>query len=174
MNGAMISLAIANVLLGLLLLSLNMKSDWPWSVKAAAIVTAIPLFITTFVSLQTFLGWPSSSDLPERFQLHAALVEEPSISDDRAGAIFLWLTPADNMMDEEAGPEPPLLPRAFTLPYSRDLHKRVEAMREAMQNGAFVAGRYKQGPSVARRFGLQKGGIDLFTPPPPPLPSKES
>jgi len=174
MNGPVISLTVAYVLLGLLLISLNMRSDWPWPVKAIAIVTAVPLFMTTFVSLQALLGWPSASDLPEQFQLHAALVEEPSTGDDRAGAIFLWLTPAGKVMDEAVGPEVSLLPRAFALPYSRDLHSRVEAMRDALQKGDLVAGRHKQGSPWARRFGQQDGGVDLFTPPPPPMPSKDS
>ncbi|MGI9493056.1 MAG: hypothetical protein ACR2QF_11720 [Geminicoccaceae bacterium] len=178
MNGAVISLTVAYALLGLLLLSLNLKSTWSWSIKAIAIITAVPLFVVTFVSLQALLGWPSASELPARFQLHAALVEEPSTGHDRTGAIFLWLTPAEDAEPEEAMadgaiPEVKLLPRAFVVPYSRELHERVEAMRKALQQGTFVAGRYEGGSPWARRFGQQNGGIDLYTPPPPPMPSKE-
>ncbi|MGI9452050.1 MAG: hypothetical protein ACR2QH_15625 [Geminicoccaceae bacterium] len=178
MNGPVISLTIAYALLALLLLSLNLKSAWPWPVKAAAIITAVPLFVVTFFSLQALLGWPTGSALPEHFQLHAALVEEPSTDRGQDGGIFLWLTPADDREPEEmitdmAELETKSLPRAFAVPYSRELHKQVEAMREALQKGAFVAGRYKRGSPLARRFSQQNGGIDLFTPPPPPMPSKE-
>lgn len=173
MNGPVICLTVAYAFLGLMLLSLHLKSAWSWPVKAIAIITAVPLFFVTFASLQALLGWPSPSDLPERFQLHAALVDEPSTSHDRAGAIFLWLTPSNETMTEVVAPETERLPRAFALPYSRDLHERVEAMREALQKGVFVAGRYEQSTSLARRFSQQNGGIDLYTPPPPPMPSKE-
>ena len=184
MNGPVISLTIAYALLALLLLSLNLKSAWPWPIKAVAIITAVPLFVVTFFSLQALLGWPTVSELPAHFQLHAALVEEPSTDHGRDGGIFLWLTPAgddaepeeaaaDMAITDRAEPATKPLPRAFALPYSRELHEKVEAMRKALLEGTFVAGRYKKGSPLGRRFSQQNGGIDLFMPPPPPMPSKE-
>lgn len=176
MSGAVISLTASYAMLGLLLLSLNLNSAWPWTIKALAIGTALPLFLATFLALQALMGWPSAADLPKDFELHAALVEEPSKDRDQAGSIYLWLTPTSETLEEtpddiaEAGG---MLPRAFALPYSRDLHNKVEAMREALQKGKTVAGRHKNGSPWERRFGQQKGGIDLYTPPPPPLPSKD-
>ena len=177
MNGAVIALTTAYAALGVLLLSLHLKSAWPWQVKAFAIGVAAPLFLATFAAFQALTGWPSDADLPLEFQLHAALVEEPSTGDDQAGAIFLWLTPSpeaeeDGLVDPD-GSEVKSPPRAFALPYSRDLHSQVEAMREALQKGQLVAGRHVAGSPLKRRFGQQHGGLDLYTPPPPPLPSKD-
>lgn len=180
MTGSVISLTTSYAMLGLLLLSLHLQSNWPWQVKAVAICTALPLFVATFVALQTMMGWPSEADLPETFQLHAALVEEPNAADDQAGAIFLWVSPADAAVDEAMtdadlgnGAEQSSIPRAFALPYSRELHNQVEAMRDAMQKGKMVAGRHHQGSPMQRRFGQQDGGIDLYAPRPPALPSKD-
>ena len=102
MNGPVILLTTAYVLLCLLLLSLNLKSSWPWPIKAVAIITTVPLLVLTFAALQALMGWPSAADLPARFQLHAALVEEPSTGHDRPGAIFLWLTPVSDVEAEAA------------------------------------------------------------------------
>lgn len=177
MNAAVISLTIAYALLGLLLLSLQLKSAWLWPVKAVAIGTALPLFVMTFAALQGLMGWPSAADIPAAFQLHAALVEEPSKDRDQAGRIFLWLTPSEAEATEGtatiAAPGAGQPPRAFALPYSRELHDRVEAMREALQQGDLVAGRRMSGSPWERRFGQANGSIELYAPPPPPMPSKD-
>lgn len=173
MNGAVISLTLSYAMLGLLLLSLNLNSSWIWPIKAIAVGTALPLFLMTFIALEGLMGWPSDADLPEDFQLHAAVIEEPMSGQDQSGAIYLWLTSKADMLNDIVVPEADALPRAFALPYSRDLHNRVDAMKEALQNGKMVAGRYRQGSPWERRFGQQDGAIDLYTPPPLPLPSKD-
>ncbi len=174
---------MAHALLGFMLLSLHLKCAWPWPIKAIAIGTALPLFVTTFAALHMLMGWPSDADLPETFELHAALVDEPAAGKDQVGAIYLWLTPsaaarADVTADGGSAVDGELIeagsaPRAFVLPYSRDLHNRVEAMRDALLKGKRVAGRHAPGSSWERRFGQHHGGIELYAPPPPPLPSKD-
>lgn len=179
-TGSVIMLTVLYGGVTLLLIGLQLQSPWSWPVKAVTICTALPLFVATFVTLETMLGWPSDDDLPAAFQLHAALVDEPSTGDARAGAIYLWVTSLDIMDDQEVLDSDPMgavetgsTPRAFALPYSRDLHNRVEAMREAMQKGKWVEGRHRLGSSLERRFGEQNGGIDFHAPSPPPPPSKE-
>lgn len=173
----------------LMLLSLHLKSGWSWSVKSLAIGLALPATVGAFHAVQAQLGWPSQDTLPARFQLHAALIEEPAIGEDDGGAIFLWLTPwADDQGNDEAardtrprddaGMDGAMLPRnrrprAFDLPYTRKLHQEVEAMRERLARGEMVTGRHESGKGWERRFGQQGGQIDLEAPPPPPLPSKD-
>lgn len=180
MTLGVILLTTSYVLLGLLLLSLNLQSAWSWQVKAMAIGTALPLFVATFIAIEAMLGWPSADDLPETFQLHAALVEEPSAQDGSSGAIYLWVTGISSA-SEDAIPDDEIMtsafqradPRAFALPYSRDLHNRVEDMQNALQQGRGVEGRHRRGSSMERRFAQPQGGIELYTPPSPPLPSKD-
>jgi hypothetical protein len=177
MNPSVVALTIAYALLGLLLLSLQLRSAWPWPVKALAIGTALPLLIVTFVHLQALTGWPSTAPLPPLFRLHAALVEEPSNDGSETGRIYLWLTPSTTPSADPASDRvPPAAgrpPRAYALPYNRELHGEVEAMREALRQGDMVAGRHESGTALARRFGRQGGSIDLYAPPPPPMPSKD-
>ncbi len=171
MTGASVGLTIAYGALATLLLSLNLRSAWRWPVKALAIGAVLPFFVSTFLALQALSGWPADAPLPDRFRLHAALVEEPAVSSGTPGAIHLWLTPATGEPEAFADAGPP--PRAFTLPYSRELHQKIDALRERMRKGDMVVGRSTMGPSRQRRFGRQDGSIDLYAPPPPPLPAKD-
>ncbi|MEM8949496.1 MAG: hypothetical protein AAGA21_10280 [Pseudomonadota bacterium] len=134
MNAPALTLAGFYAVIILLLLSLHLKSDWPWSIKTVAIGLTLPAGIGAFLALQSQLGWPSKNALPSEFQLHAALVEEPATGNAEDGAIFLWLTPWQDVVsssddaDIDAAMLPDRRPRAFDLPYSRDLHQKVETM----------------------------------------------
>ena len=160
--------------LALLLISLNLKSAWRWQIKVLATGLALPTSLGAFLSTQALLGWPSEAALPRDFQLHAALIEEPTARDAESGAIYLWITPWTSIETETAPPlEPNRRPRAFDLPYSRDLHQKVDSMRERLARGELVTGRHAPVSGWERRFGKQGGEIDLEAPPPPPLPEQE-
>ncbi|MGI9487148.1 MAG: hypothetical protein ACR2RF_14975 [Geminicoccaceae bacterium] len=174
------ALALAGLYMGivLLLLGLHLRSGWPWPVKSAAIGLALPTGVGAFLALEAQLGWPSQNALPAEFQLHAAVIDEPGANTDNAGAIYLWLTPWGEIASiEESGTDvaipPDRRPRAFDLPYSRELHQKVETMQERLERGEFVTGRHVRNQSWKRRFGLQDGQIDLEAPPPPPMPAKD-
>lgn len=174
------ALALAGLyaVLVLLLLSLHLRSGWRWPVKSAAIGLALPATIGAFVTIQAQLGWPSPAGMPTNFQLHAALVSEPAASTSDEGAIYLWLTPWDDVLpvddaDMDAAATPTQRPRAFDLPYSRDLHQQVQDMQERLARGEMVVGRHERAQGWHRRFGQQDGQIALEAPPPPPLPAKD-
>jgi hypothetical protein len=118
-TGAVLGLVASYAVLGVLLLSLNLRSAWHWVIKATAIVLTCGFFVAAFLAIEALLGWPTEAPPPAHFQLHAALVLEP----DRGragGAIYLWLSPraADG---DVAG-----APRTHALPYSRALHEQTE------------------------------------------------
>lgn len=162
--------------IALLLLSLQLKSAWRWPVKSAAIVLALPATIAAFLTLQAQLGWPIRSSLPASFKLHAAVIDEPATRDADGGAIFLWLTPLDDAQqgaDAEDANASDRRPRAFALPYSRDLHQQVQSLQERLARGELVVGRYQTGHGWQRRFNSSDGTVDLEAPPPPLLPDKE-
>ena len=94
------------------------------------------------------------------------------------GAIYLWLTPWDEVLplddaDVDAAATPGQRPRAFDLPYSRDLHQQVQDMQERLARGEMVVGRHERARGWHRRFGQQDGQIAFDAPPPPPLPAKD-
>jgi len=164
MTGAVVGLVASYVVLATLLLSLNLKSAWRWPVKAAAIGITAAFFIVAFVALQAMLGWPTEALPPARFQLHAALIEEPDRKGRSPGAIYLWLSPrpADG---EIAG-----LPRAYALPYSRALHEATARAQAGLQDGRPIDG--KSRPGDRKGVATPSVTVELFERTPPPLPPK--
>lgn len=159
MTGAVIGLVAAYAVLGLLLLSLNLRSAWRWPIKAIAIVLTGAFCAIAFLAIEALLGWPTPSPPPVEFRLHGALVQEP----DRQGSdgrIFLWLTPLD--------PDGQLIgpPRAHALPYSRALHEQTARAQADLRQGRPI-----DGATRTRRDGAPQGAdslqVELFAAPPP-------
>ncbi|HEX6141161.1 MAG TPA: hypothetical protein VFZ01_00460 [Geminicoccaceae bacterium] len=162
MTAPVLLLTLAFVVLALLLLSLNLRSSWPWQVKAIAIVTTGAFFAAFFIALGGLLGWPTEAAPPQHFTLHASLVEEPRRGGAAGGAIYLWLSPLD-AEGSLAGP-----PRAHALPYSRELHERLARAEAQRVAGRPVEGRLR---AAARAFAQDSPQIELFEAPrtmPPP------
>src|SRR5689334_12094111 len=119
----------AYVATAVLLLSLNLASRWHWGIKATAIAVTNGFFVTSYLSIAGLLGWPSEGRLPGRFQLHWATVVEPDKLSGLPGSIFLWVEALDeNKM--LAG-----TPRAFRVPYSRELAERIGHAKERIEQG---------------------------------------
>jgi hypothetical protein len=118
------------VIIAVLLLSLNLASRWHWGVKAAAIAITACFFGVSYLSIGELIGWPAEARIPEHFQLHWATVVEPDKLNGLPGSIYLWIEGLDenNML---AG-----TPRAFRLPYSRELADRIGHAKERIEQGA--------------------------------------
>lgn len=85
----------------------------------------LPLaYIWHWYGLRAQQGWPIDDPLPDRFQLIAADIVESHQAGGGAGRIHLWLR------SEEDGP-----PRAYGLPYTRELHKMLHEARKKNQAG---------------------------------------
>ena len=76
-------------------------------------------------SLQHTQGWPSTQTLPSRFELIAADVVEPNSLENSLGNIHLWIRPSDKG-----------IPKAYSLPYSRELHKQLFQTKKRMAEGS--------------------------------------
>jgi len=84
----------------------------------------LPLFYALqWNGLADLRGWPSEEVLPNRFQLLAADVIDPTLNEG-AGNIHLWVRLKQG--------EPP---RAFRLPYSKPLHQQIHAARQKIEQG---------------------------------------
>lgn len=100
-------------------------SRWPIWAKALLVVSVTGMYFAADRALDSLSGWPSSTTLPARFALLAVVTEEPRA--DREGALYVWLQPIENGKTTSA-------PRAFRLPYSRDLHSLLgESMKKTRQ-----------------------------------------
>jgi hypothetical protein len=126
----LIGVVASYVLIAVLLLSLNLASRWHWGMKAAAIASTTGFFGVSYLSTTGLIGWPSEARVPEHFQLHWATVVEPDKLNGLPGSIYLWIEALDenNML---AG-----TPRAFRVPYSRELADRIGHAKERIEQGA--------------------------------------
>jgi hypothetical protein len=166
MTGAAIGLVASYVALAVLLLSLNLRSAWRWPVKAAAIGVTAGFFGIAFLAVLELVGWPTDAAPPGRFRLHAALVREPDRAGRSAGAIYLWLSPRDQVGEAL---EPP---RAYAMPYSRALHEQTARAQGRLEAGQPVDGRTRPQSGWNGRFTSHDARIELFAPPAPSLPPK--
>ena len=122
------------LVIAVLLLSLNLTSRWHWTVKAAAIATTTGFFAVSYVSIGGLIGWPSEARMPGHFQLHWATVVEPDKLNGLPGSIYLWV----EALDEANIPSG--TPRAFRVPYSRELADRIGRAKERIEQGKDQAG----------------------------------
>jgi len=122
------------LVIAVLLLSLNLASRWHWTVKAAAIAPTTGFFAVSYVSIGGLIGWPSEARMPGHFQLHWATVVEPDKLNGLPGSIYLWV----EALDEANIPSG--TPRAFRVPYSRELADRIGRAKERIEQGKDQAG----------------------------------
>jgi len=129
-----IGVGLSYVVVAVLLLSLNLTSRWHWGVKAAAIAVTSVFFGVSYASIAGLIGWPSEARVPERFQLDWGTVVEPDKLNGSPGSIYLWVEALDGN-NVPAG-----TPRAFRVPYSRDLADRIGHAKERIEQGKDQAG----------------------------------
>jgi hypothetical protein len=187
----LVGIAASYVVLAVLLLSLNLASRWHWGIKAIAIAITTFFFGVSYVSITGLIGWPSEARMPGHFQLHWATVIEPDKLNGLPGSIFLWVEGL-NENNIPAG-----TPRAFRVPYSRELADRIRRAKERIERGTDQVGTAREldapegRPDEDRRlagapprrdepgstgdpaaFGQHTPSIDFENMPPPELPSK--
>jgi len=130
MTASILGLTAGFVFVVVLLLALNLRTAFHWGVKAAVILLALVFYGVTLTSLPGFYGWPTRESLPQKFLLVAMDVQEPRNETD-AGAIYIWATALQGNNNK---------PRAYELPYNRELHSRLAAAKKRMEFGQNMAG----------------------------------
>jgi hypothetical protein len=131
-------LSCGYALLGLLLLLAALRTRLAWPVKAAAIVVTSAFYAVVFFRTEGLLGWSAPSPLPGHFQLLWGRIVEPNIALNEPGAVHLWIEELD-----EAN-LPSAVPRAYRLPYSAALARKVEEARKEILSGRPQGGRAEQ------------------------------
>jgi len=146
-------LVLAYVAVAVLLLSMNLTSQWRWWVKATAIVVTGGFFIGSYFAVISVLGWASPDDPPPRFALLATRVVEPDRISNTPGVIYLWL----EALDEDNIPSG--RPRGYSLAFTEDFANAVSQAHDLLANGEQVEG------TITPRTLEDRNGADL---PPPP------
>ncbi len=103
------------------------------------------IYFFHWMGLQQSKGWPSDQTLPTQFELISADVVEPNQSKQIKGNIHLWIRPGDDGA-----------PRAYILPYTRELHQRLFEAKQRSAEGRMQLGMLSGGNS--REAGADVGG----------------
>jgi hypothetical protein len=130
-------------------------SRWPVWAKAG------------LVALVTGLYFWSDTALPEKFVLLAAVIEEPSKG--KEGALYVWVNAIENG-------KPAPQPRAYKLPYAKDLHALLAEGMKKVRQGVTQMGSAepKRGPKGLSwlRPGSDEQNVKIRDLPAPQLPEK--
>ena len=113
----MTGIIFANIVLGILAITLVFRTRWNAAIKIAAILGVVMLYYASVQSYPTLMGWPTSINLPQRFKLEGMLFDEPNKSTQTRGKIFVWVTDLKDFRKT--------VPRAYVLPYTPTLHTKL-------------------------------------------------
>lgn len=142
-------------------------SHWPKTAKGLLVIGVTALYFVADRGLTDAWGWPSHTGLPERFVLLAAVIEEPSRQS--AGALYVWINALENG-------RPAREPRAYRLPYAKDLHALLDEGMKKVRQGISQMGSAepKQGPRGLAwlRPGSDEQAVKIRDLPLPQLPEK--
>jgi hypothetical protein len=98
-----------------------------WKRRVPFILCAPPLAVGLWLGRPDPAGWPSLANVPKHAGLVWAQVDEPDPATANPGRIYLWL--------DTGKPAP----RAYSMPYSRPLHERVQQALKAIRRGDPIA-----------------------------------
>jgi hypothetical protein len=142
-------------------------SRWPVWLKGLLVVGVTAFYFHANDVIHSVWGWPSSDALPERFVLLAAVIEEPTAKSP--GALFVWVNALENG-------KPAAQPRAYRLPYAKDLHALLNEGMKKVREGVSQLGTSE--PKVGKnglawlRPGNDEQSVKLRDLPSPALPEK--
>ncbi|MEW8030402.1 MAG: hypothetical protein AB2792_01340 [Candidatus Thiodiazotropha sp.] len=171
MSESVLLLLFAYVVLAALVAAALIASSFPTLIRLFMVVVTTALYFITYQGWHSVQGWPAMIEVPERFLLHASVVDEPDKTTGSPGTITIWAT------DLSSG-EPADDPRAYRLEYSKELHTDLEEALRNMRNGIIQLGRRaavtrKPGqPLDFTRMGERREKIEIYSLPDPALPEK--
>ena len=130
MTIAILVLTAGFIFICVLLLILNLRTDYHWGIKAGMISIATLFYLITLKTLPGFYGWPTLEPLPQKFRLISHEIQEP-VNETDEGVIYIWISSLD--FDDSS-------PRAYQYPYHPELHSRLEAAQKRIEFGHTIAG----------------------------------
>ncbi|MBT9486420.1 MAG: hypothetical protein IV093_02815 [Rubrivivax sp.] len=142
-------------------------SRWPGWLKGLLVAGVTVLYFYGNSVVHDMWGWPAADALPERFVLLAAVIEEPTAKS--AGALYVWVNALDNG-------KPSAQPRAYQLPYTKDLHSLLNEGLKKVRQGVSQMGTAQ--PKAGRkgvswlRPGSDEQEVKIRDLPSPQLPEK--
>lgn len=118
--------------------------------KLAIVSISLWTYVLVWISLVSYMGWPSYQQLPTDFRLHWAIVHEPH---GEVGEIYIWVTP---LQKQESVTDylnyirsNKYEPRAFRFGFDpknkkhQEFYKQLLEALERIKNGETIIGRYR-------------------------------
>ncbi len=133
MNEALLSLSIAYIVVAILCLIAVIYSYLHWGVKSGLLMLMLVFYYVSYNGWKDSQGWPSLAQLPTKFVLHHAIVHEPDELTDSKGSIYIWVTKFHNFKMATK-------PRSYKMPYSDELHGKIQDALEEIKNGSLQVG----------------------------------
>jgi len=162
-----LALILSFAALALLCVLALLWSRWPAWLKGILVVGVTVFYFYADSVVHQLSGWPSPDALPERFVLLAAVIEEPSARTD--GALYVWVNAIDNG-------RPTAQPRAYRLPYSKDVHSMLNEGIKKVRQGVSQMGtsepKVGKGGTSWLRPGNDEQVVKIRDLPVPQLPEK--
>lgn len=170
MSHTALLLTVVYLVVAFLLLVLCLATRWPRGVKIAMIAAVTVSYFVAHDAFDGMLGWPAANSPPDKFVLLATVIEEPDKEHGTQGAIYVWLNGVEDG-------KPAAQPRAYKLPYAKDLHALLnEAMKKNRQGISQIGSIEKpvggKGGSWLRTAADPNVKIRISDAPAPQLPEK--
>ena len=147
-----------------------------WAIKSFMIAMSIWFAVTLGYSFNNFMGWPTGEEFKTNTsQLIWFQIKEPSKTHNTPGAIYVWVREMPVTEEEKpltvkelmnpmywfTYPDTDTAPRAYRLPYTKEMHKQLRAAAEGRGEGkiAFIK-KGKKGEGDKK--GNQRGDQDIL------------
>ena len=163
-----LAIVLSFTALVLLLVLALVSSSWPGWMKGVLVIAATALYFFGNDAVHQIWGVPSADALPEHFVLLGAAVDEPTTQGK--GSIYLWVS-----VPREGSAR--LEPRAYRVPYTKELHTQVDIGVRKGRDGIAQVGTAEAKAGHSNSLGWLKPGNDeqeikLRDLPSPQLPEK--
>ena len=119
-------MALAYVFLLFVALLAILKSEFGAGPKLALAALCAGFYLWHYDALHNYLGWPAANALPQKFEMVSSMIVEPDLKRDEPGGIYLWIRDHDSEQ---------LVPRAYRLPYQKQLHRKVDDTLRKQRDG---------------------------------------
>ena len=90
-----ILLTLAYVIISALLLIFCFYTGFSKKIKLTGIVVLTFFYIFSWKGYDGILGWPTSEELPELFNINWVVIQEPNKAQSNEGSLFLWVSEVD-------------------------------------------------------------------------------
>jgi hypothetical protein len=135
-----LTIPISFCLMAAFLLWFVIGSKGNWLFKTIMVMIYLYYGILIWFSLDTYLGWPSKDQLPSKYIVYWAEIQEPDPNSE--GVVYLWVSELDSKesftilgYNNKKGE-----PRVYELYYTKSFHKKIQDMLENIKKGSVYIG----------------------------------